>query len=482
MSHPLKILFLAAEVVPYVKVGGLGDVAGALPKALRALGHDVRVCMPRYRAVDGKKWGLEHAVGPFPVPVGPDSRRTEAEVGQVEGIPTFLIWDEQYFGRDKVYGYDDDAQRFVFWGRATLEMLRALNWQPDVIHANDWHAAFVPTYLDTAGRNDSFLAPIASVYTIHNISYHGVTGKAILLFGGLGGLVKHLEVEAPGTVNWMAQGIVHSDVINTVSRRYAQEILTPEYGFGMQDLLKARKDRLWGILNGIDYEAWNPAADPHLAQPFDVQRLDARAANKAALQGAVGLPQRADVPLLGMVTRMADMKGFDLLAGVLDRLMARDVQFVLLGTGDASYEELFGGLPRRFPHKAAVALRFDAALAQQIYGGSDMFLMPSRFEPCGLGQMIAMRYGSIPIVRATGGLADTVSDFDPGRGAGTGFVFGDYTIEAFWNAIERALQTFADKKAWRALQERAMKADFSWAVSAKKYEELYRKAVELHGK
>ncbi len=480
MNHPLKILYLAAEVVPYVKVGGLGDVAGSLPKALRALGHDVRVSMPRYRAVDGKKCNLKRVGEPFSVPVGPSSRRTEAELGELNGVPTYLIWDEQYFGRDKVYGYDDDAQRFVFWGRATLELIKTLGWQPDVIHANDWHTAYAPTFLATAGQRDPFLAPIATVYTIHNLGYHGTTGKTILLFGGLEGLVKHLEVEAPGTVNWMAQGIVHSDMVNTVSPRYAQEILTPEYGYGMQELLKARQERLCGILNGMDYDLWNPASDPHLAQPFDLHHLEARAANKAALQRSTNLPVRAEVPLFSMVTRLVDMKGMDLLVAVLDRLMARDVQLVILGTGEANYEELFNTLPRRFPHKAAVFLRFDAALAQQIYGGADMFLMPSRFEPCGLGQMIAMRYGAIPIVRATGGLADTVRDLEAAQGAGTGFVFNDYVADAFWNAIQRALNAFANKPLWRSLQERAMQADFSWTISAQKYAELYRKAIGFH--
>jgi len=476
-EHPLKVLFLAAEVVPYVKVGGLGDVAGSLPKALRALGHDVRVAMPRYRAVDGKKFELQRVGDPFSVPLGSTTRRTEALVGNVDDVPTYFIWDEQYFGREKVYGYDDDAQRFVFWGRATLEFIKALDWQPDVIHANDWHAAYVPTCLATACQDDDFFTSVASVYTIHNLAYHGTTGKTILLFGGLEDRIKHLEVEAPGTVNWMAQGIVNSDVINTVSSRYAQEILTPEYGYGMQDLLAARKERLSGILNGVDYEVWNPATDTHLAQPFDAERLDERALCKVDLQRAVGLPERADVPVLGLVTRLVDMKGIDLLAAVLDRLMARDVQLVVLGTGDPKYEELYSTLPRRFPQKAAVFLRFDAALAQKIYGGTDMFLMPSRFEPCGLGQIIAMRYGSIPVVRATGGLADTVTAFDAAKESGTGFVFSDYAADALWGAIARALDTFTDKKAWRALQKRAMKADFSWAASAKKYEALYKKAI-----
>jgi len=482
MNQPLKILFLAAEATPYIKVGGLADVSGSLPKALRALGHDVRVAIPRHKQIDGARFGLKLANSPFPVPVGADSKLTEALDAAVDGTPAYFIWDEYYFGRDKVYGYDDDAQRFVFFGRAVLTFIKQIGWQPDVIHAHDWHTAFVPTWLATAGKADPFFAPIASVYTIHNVTYHGATGNTILRFGGLEGHVKHLDVEPPGAVNWMARGILHSDVVNAVSKRYAQEILTPEYSAGMDGLLKARnaEKRLCGIVNGVDYDVFDPATDPYLAQHFDAASLDARALNKAALQREVGLPIRDDVPVMGLISRLVDQKGFDILSAVLDRLFARDVQFVLLGTGDKSYEEAFGALPKRFPQKAAVFIKFDAALAQKIYGGSDLFLMPSRFEPCGLGQIIAMRYGSVPVVRATGGLADTVPDYDPTKGKGSGFTFNEYTSDALWAALERALDTFRDKKAWRGLQERGMKADWSWAASAKKYDELYRKAIEFH--
>ncbi len=482
MNQPLKILFLAAEATPYIKVGGLADVAGSLPKALRALGHDVRLALPRYAPIDGQRFGLKLAASPFQVPVGPDTKLTEVQQAAVEGVPAYFVWDETYFGRDRVYSYDDDAQRFVFFGRAILAFVKHIGWQPDVVHANDWHTAFVPTWLDAAGKSDPFYAPQATVYSIHNVTYHGTTGNTILRFGGLEGRVKHLEVEPPGATNWMARGILHADVVNAVSKRYAQEIQTPEFGAGMDGLLKARNadKRLYGIVNGVDYSVFDPATDPHLAQHFDVVSLDARALDKADLQKKVGLPVREDVPVLGLISRLVDQKGFDILSAILDRLFARDVQFVLLGTGEKNYEEAFGALPKRFPNKAAVLLRFDEALAQKIYGGSDMFLMPSRFEPCGLGQLIAMRYGSVPVVRATGGLADTVADYDPAKGKGTGFAFGEYSGDALWGALERALDVFRDKKAWRGLQERGIKADWSWAASAKKYDELYRKAIEFH--
>jgi len=484
MNPPLKVLFLAAEAAPYIKVGGLADVAGSLPKALRALGHDVRLALPRHKPIDGTHFNLRLGVSPFPVPVGADHRLTEVLEAATDGVPAYFVWDEHYFGRDRVYGYDDDAQRFVFFGRAILAFIRQIGWRPDVIHANDWHTAFVPTWLATAGKADPFYAPIATAYTIHNVTYHGTTGNTILRFAGLEGHVKHLDVEPPGAVNWMARGILHSDVINAVSKRYAQEIQTPEFGAGLDGLLKARsaEKRLCGILNGTDYSVFSPATDPHLAQHFDLTSLDSRALNKAALQREVGLPVRDNVPLIGLISRMVDQKGFDILSAVLDRLFARDMQLVLLGTGDKNYEEAFSALPKRFPNKAAVFIKFDTALAQKIYSGSDLFLMPSRFEPCGLGQIIAMRYGSVPVVRATGGLADTVTEYDPAKGKGTGFTFGDYTSDALWSALEHALETFRDKKAWRGLQERGMRADWSWHASAKKYDELYRKAIEFHKK
>ena len=492
MNQSLKILFLAAEAAPYIKVGGLADVAGSLPKALRALGHDIRLALPRYRSVDGHRFGLKLATPPFPVPIGPDTKLTEVQEAETDGVPAYFTWDETYFGRERVYGYDDDAQRFVFFGRAILAFIKQIGWQPDVIHANDWHTAFVSTWIETAGKSDPFYAPLASVYSIHNVTYHGTTGNTILRFAGLEGHVKHLEVEPPGATNWMARGIFHSDVINAVSKRYAQEIQTPEFGAGLDGLLKTRNadKRLYGIVNGVDYDVFDTATDPYLAQHFDLASLDARAINKAALQKQVGLPLRDEVPVIGLISRLVDQKGFDILSATLDRLFARDVQFILLGTGEKNYEEAFGALPKRFPTKAAVFLKFDEALAQKIYGGSDLFLMPSHFEPCGLGQLIAMRYGSVPVVRATGGLADTVIDYDAplhgaplhgaAKGKGTGFVFGDYTGDALWGALERALDVFRDKKAWRGLQERGIKADWSWAASAKKYDELYRKAIEFH--
>jgi starch synthase len=481
-QKPLKILFLAAEAVPFAKVGGLADVAGSLPKAIRSLGHDVRLMMPRYGTIRSNRFHLEKIGDPFSIPVGPGEEHVHLIGSTLDGgVPVYLIWNELYFSsRDRVYGFEDDAQRFAVFGRASLAALRLLDWKPDVIHTNDWHTGIVPAWLNTVGRRDALYRDIATLFTIHNLAYQGIAGRLILTFAQMEHL-KHLAVEQPGTVNWMAQGIAHADLINTVSPQYAQEVLTPEMGMGLAPLLRERQDRLFGVLNGIDYEQWNPAADPDIPHRFDVAKLDRRVANKTALQQQVRLPVRPEVPLVGMVTRLDGVKGMDLMEPVLEWLLGREAQFVLLGTGQPQYQEMFERVQARFPGGMRACFKFDAVLARRIYAGADMFLMPSAVEPCGLGQMIAMRYGCVPVVRATGGLADTVADYTAKRGRGTGFAFADYTPEACQDALRRALKVYDDKKAWRRLQERSMAVDFSWSVSAQEYVKLYRRAIEVHG-
>ncbi len=485
---PLKILFLAAEAVPFAKVGGLADVAGSLPLAIRALGHDVRLMMPRYGTIRSTQFHLEKIGDPFPIPIGPGEEYVHLIGSTIGGessvqVPVYLIWDELYFSsRDRVYGFEDDAQRFAVFGRASLAALRLLDWKPDVIHVNDWHTGIVPTWLNTEGREDPFYRDIATLFTIHNLAYQGITGRLILTFAQME-YVKHLPVEQPGTVNWMAQGIAHADLVNTVSKQYAREILTPETGMGLSPLLKERQDRLFGVINGIDYEQWNPATDPNIPHRFDVRGLDRRAANKTALQQQARLPVRPDVPLVGMVTRLDEVKGMDLMEPVLEWLLAREgeAQFVLLGTGWPQYHKMFERIQGRFPDRMRAFLKFDDVLARRIYAGADMFLMPSSIEPCGLGQMIAMRYGCVPVVRATGGLADTVADHMAKRGRGTGFVFTDFTPEACRDALERALKVYRKKDAWRRMQKRGMMIDFSWSASAREYVKLYRRAMKVHG-
>ena len=481
VENSLKILFLSAEAVPFAKVGGLADVAGSLPKALQALGHDVRLMIPRYGTISSDDFDLKKIGEPFRVPAGAGKEYVHLIGTTTEDVPVYLLWNEHYFtSREKVYGFEDDAQRFAVFGRGALGALKLLDWMPDVIHANDWHTGSVPTWLDLAGWRDPFFRDIATLFTIHNLAYQGITGRLILRFAQMED-VEHLDVEQPGTVNWMAQGIAHASLVNTVSKRYAAEILSPEMGMGLDPLLRKRKNRLHGVLNGLDYDVWNPVTDPHIPHNFDVERLNRRAANKTALQQQARLPVRSNAPLVGMITRLDQVKGMDLMEPVLDWLLGeRDAQFVLLGTGDPRYHEMFKSVQERYPGQARVFLKFDAVLARRIYASSDMFLMPSFVEPCGLGQMIAMRYGSVPIVRETGGLADTVTDHTSERGHGTGFVFQEKTPEACKHALQRALDVYGDRETWRALQMRGMASDFSWTASAEEYIDLYHRAIELH--
>ena len=481
-QKPLNILFLAAEAVPFAKVGGLADVAGSLPKAIKALGHDVRLMMPRYGTIRSNQFHLEKIGEPFPIPVGPGEEHVHLIGSPLDGgVPVYLIWNELYFSsRDRVYGFEDDAQRFAVFGRASLAALHLLDWKPDVIHANDWHTGIVPAWLNTAGRRDRFYRDIATLFTIHNLAYQGIAGRLILTFAQMEHL-KHLPVEQPGTVNWMAQGVTHADLVNTVSKQYAREILAPDMGMGLGSLLRERQDRLFGVLNGIDYEEWDPATDPNIPHRFGVETLERRVANKTALQQQVRLPVRPEIPVVGMVTRLDGVKGMDLMEPVLEWLLEGEAQFVLLGTGLPEYHDMFERIQARFPDRMHALLKFDAVLARRIYAGADMFLMPSKVEPCGLGQMIAMRYGCVPVVRATGGLVDTVADYTAKRGRGTGFTFTDFTPEACRDALERALRAYRNKRAWRRLQQRGMAADFSWSASAQEYVELYRRAIEVHG-
>jgi starch synthase len=483
MDKPLKILLLSSEAVPFAKVGGLADVAGSLPRALRRLGHDARLALPKYGRINEAEFGLTQVMDSLPVPVGSDHELSSIFESVVEDMPVYLAGNDKYFGREEVYGYDDDGERFVFFCRAVLEMLEKLGWEPDVIHCNDWHTGIIPNWLKTIYEDDPFFADTATVFTIHNLAYQGIFGPKLLEFAGLANydLIPHpTDDELSRLVVLMARGILFADVINTVSEKYAQEILTPEYGERLHPILAQRQDRLFGILNGLDYEVWNPATDRDIAVHYDVDSLDRRMENKLALQREAELPVDPDILLVGVISRLADQKGFDILTEAIDQLMELDLQLVLLGTGEERYHRIFASVAGKYQGQAAVFLKFDAALARCIYAGSDAFLMPSRFEPCGLGQLIAMRYGSVPIVRSTGGLADTVQNYDPATGQGNGFAFSDYSEEALLAAVERALKTYLRKDTWRTLMERGMKADFSWQASARKYVELYHKALEFN--
>lgn len=479
----LNILFVSSEVSPFAKTGGLADVAGSLPQALVTMGHDVRVVMPKYRSITYPM----KTVLDFPVTVR--GRKETAIIresyisnnlpeGQA-GIPVYFIDNYQYFDREDLYCYFDEAERFAFFCRAVVEMLPKLDFRPDVIHCNDWQTGPIPVLVNEQDKFDSFYKATATIFTIHNLFYQGNYPKDCLEVLGLGCDYYHPDkMEFYGQISYLKAGLVYADIINTVSRTYAREIQTQEYGEKMEGLLRKRAHDLYGIVNGIHYCEFDPVTDSCIARNYDHKSIEKKKENKYALQAAMKLPV-GDVPLFGLISRLVDQKGLDLLKEIFGGLMNQDLQFVLLGSGDSHYEEFFRQMAAKYPEKAAVHLGFNGPLAQQIYAGCDMFLMPSRFEPCGLGQLISLRYGTIPIVRATGGLADTVVNYDLITKKGNGFVFKDYRSGELQETIQRALYVYREKKEmWADMVREAMTCDFSWTNSAAEYEKLYTIAIK----
>jgi starch synthase len=479
MPAPLKILFITAEAEPFAKTGGLADVSGSLPKALHRLGHDVRIAMPAYQNIEAAnqtgKWDMGAMPGFLSVPIRGGILPTGVFRTEIPGtsVPVLFIAERSLFDRPKIYGYDDDPYRFSFFARAALELISALHWKPDVIHAHDWHAAPALAWLANNGQADERYRGIASLFTIHNLTYQGRSSWDVLSYLGI--QTHQLVEERYGEVNFMARGIYHSTLINTVSPTYAREILTPDKGASLDGLLRTRHYDLHGILNGLDTEIWNPTMDKNLVKPFRPSELENRIENKRALQVRLGLPQIDNVPILAMVSRLDKQKGLDIIGHTLHTVLngsAGEVQVVVLGSGKKEYEDMFSHLASYHKTKMSVILTYAPELAPLIYGGSDIFLMPSFFEPCGLSQMIAMRYGCVPIVRETGGLADTVRD------GITGFTFYDFKADDFLNAIHRALYIYnTDHDAWQVIQTQGMLNDFSWQQSAYGYQQLYEWAV-----
>ncbi|MGI6632148.1 MAG: glycogen synthase GlgA [Bacillota bacterium] len=481
----LKILVVSSEVAPFAKTGGLADVAGSLPKALALQGNDVRVVLPRYHSISGYS-----TIGDFPVQMGERKetcvvRESRIEAKSKDGsthVPVYFIDNYQYFDRDRYYDYDDDGERFAFFNKSVIPLCGNLGFVPDVIHANDWQSGFVPLLVRCASRRNPAWSETASVFTVHNLRYQGRFPPEVLNFLGLG--MEYYTpggVEYYGDVSFMKAGLLFADVINTVSDTYAKEIQTPEFGEGLDGVLRSRTADLYGIVNGINYHEFNPASDPRIYAPYNSENYDARLQNKYALQRELGLSV-SEEPLLGMVSRLVDQKGLDILLRALPELMSKSIQFVLLGSGDARYEQEFRDLADRYKGRVYVTIGFNGVLAQKIYAGSDIFLMPSRFEPCGLGQLIAMRYGSIPVARKTGGIGDTVRDYDDATGTGTGFLFSDYSARALTTAAERALNAYSDRGKWNRIVRQAMESDFSWNKSAALYTELYLEAMARKGR
>jgi starch synthase len=483
---PLKILFVSPEVVPFAKTGGLADVAGSLPKALKNLGCDIRLVMPLYQSVRQGKFPLRKVIEDLLIPLG--NRQITADIYEGEldkGLPVYFIERDEFFDRRHLYGsakgdFFDNDSRFSFFARGTLNAAQALEFSPDIIHCHDWQTGLIPACLDFGRNSDSFFRNSAAIFTIHNMAYQGSFPETILELAGIPQESFTPEgLEFWGRANLLKAGIVYSQIVNTVSRKYSREIQTTEYGYGLEGILAYRKDDLFGILNGVDYDLWNPETDPFLAANYSLGNLSGKKVCKKDLLARFQLPEgRLQYPLLGIISRLADQKGFDLLAGIMDLLLKKEVSLVVLGTGEEKYHRLFTELAEHYPQKLGIRLSFDNVLAHQIEAGSDMFLMPSLYEPCGLNQIYSLKYGTLPVVRATGGLDDTIIPFDPKTGEGTGFKFIPYQTEALWSALEEALAIYQDQTQWRRLMKKAMAMDFSWRVSAKEYISLYGLAKE----
>lgn len=484
----LRILFVVSEMFPLAKTGGLADVAGSLPKALAKQGHDVRVLIPKYRATYSVDHRTDRVVdlpqipfGGFTLGCGVD----ESDVLKEEEVTVYLIEHFGLYDRDRLYGYDDDWVRFGLLCKVALELPKAINWQPDIIHCHDWQSGLVSTYLRTAYNNDPFFANIATVFTIHNLAYQGIFDPSVREDLGLPSETFQMHgLEFHGRLSFIKGGLYYADMLTTVSPRYSQEIQTEAFGEGMHGLLRDRatQGRLVGILNGIDYGIWNPAKDEYLPVQYDIRNfVKGKNANRQALLERVGLTDTGEM-VIGVVSRLAHQKGFDVVAQAANALMNLPVKLVVLGAGEQ--EPVFAELQNRYPEKIAARLGVvDEELAHLIYAGADAFLMPSRFEPCGLGQMIAMKYGTAPIVHAVGGLADTVQDFDSQTKQGNGFSFTGLTVDNLVATVGRALNVYRDQGLWRALQRNAMKTDFSWDKSAQDYEtKAYAPALRLRRK
>ncbi len=468
----MKVLYATSEAYPFAMSGGLADVAGALPKALRRRLVGCRVIMPLYDTIAPELRAKMNFITSITVPVSWRRQYCGIFEARHDGIIYYLLDNQYYFKRDSLYGFYDDAERFAFFSRAVLEVIPHIDYTPDIIHCNDWQTAMVPVYLDRFYKHDPRYANIKTVYTIHNIQYQGKYGHELI--GDVLGIPNEDAglVTYDGCVNLMKAAIQCSEKVTTVSPTYAREILNPYYSHGLDRILKDYTFKLCGIVNGIDTVVYDPETDPNIYAHYNADDFSNKAVNKAELQKEMGLPEKADTPLVGIVSRLVGHKGFDLVKRVFEELLENNIQFAILGSGEYEFETFFYEMAKKHPDKVAFKLGFIPALARKIYAGADIFLMPSKSEPCGLAQMIALRYGTIPIVRETGGLNDTISD--SGDGKGNGFTFTNYNAHDMKYAVERALMGYNDKDGWNILKKRAMDCDNSWNASAGQYIALYK--------
>ncbi|EGO61725.1 glycogen synthase GlgA [Acetonema longum] len=471
-----KVLFAAAESVPFAKTGGLADVIGSLPKALQKEGWDVRIIMPRYGDIAEPFRRQMQTLATLTVQVGWRNQYCGVQTLVYEGLTFYFLDNEYYFKRPGLYGYYDDGERFAYFSRAVLEALPVIGFQPDIIHCHDWHAAMIPVLLTAQYRQRKQYRRMKTVFTVHNLHYQGHFPYEVL--GDLFGLghehFTNETLEFYGMVNFLKGGLVYSDRLTTVSRSYAAEIQTPFYGEKLEGLLQKRSHELAGIVNGIDYELYNPASDSALFARYDRQSPEKKLFNKTRLQAMLGLQVSESVPMLAVVSRLVKAKGIDLIARVLEEILSRDVQLVILGTGEEKYEGLFRVAAHRHPGQVSANIFFDETLARRIYAASDIFLMPSLFEPCGIGQLIAMRYGSLPLVRETGGLRDTVLSYNEATGEGNGFSFTNYNAHDMLHTMERAVRMYQDRPLWHHLAAQSMSRDYSWQSAARQYVTLYQ--------
>lgn len=476
-------------MMPFAKTGGLADVTGGLPIQIHRLGHEVVTFLPRYKNIKLEEWGFKVVIDRLEIPLG-----SEKEIGRVyyatlpKGIGVYLIDHPDFFCREGLYGtalgdYPDNEKRFIFFQRAVLETLDIVQFKPDILHCHDWQAGLIPAYVKTVYADRPIFKKTKTIYTVHNLAYQGNFPPDSLPATGLSwDLFKMEKLEFYGKISFMKGGLVFADAVTTVSERYSQEIQTKEFGFGLEGVLTKRRANLFGIVNGIDFEEWNPDTDGDIVAKYNLQKISRKAENKIALQKENDFKVDPKIPLLGIVSRLVDQKGIDILIPSLEEIAQLGFQFVLLGTGADAYHQLFREIAKRKRGQFGIHILFDAPMAKRIYAGADIMLFPSVYEPCGLGQMIALRFGTIPVVRETGGLADTIEDFDPASGRGNGFVFKEYAREPFIASLKRAVAVYRDEKAWSLMIKNAMTSDFSWMASAKKYLALYEALVKSKSK
>lgn len=481
----MNILFASSEVFPFAKTGGLADVAGALPLALKELGHDVRVIMPRYKTVDKHSQALKDLNKTISVPIGMETKNGKLFEGKLfESVPIYFLDQPQYFQRDFLYGqpnqeYPDNASRYIYFCRGVLETCKEIGFQPDIIHCNDWQTGLIPVYLKITYKNDGFFSRTGTVFTIHNLAYQGNFQPSDISLAHLPWDVYNMEgVEFYDKFSFLKSGLMYSDILTTVSKSYKDEICTPEHGFGMDGILRSRENNLFGILNGVDYTKWNPETNPWIKKNYGLENLEDKQECRKDLINELGLKVSASTPIICFVSRLSYQKGFELLKEGMQQIMKQGFAFVGIGAGQIEYQDYFQNLPKQFPGRCATFVGYKESLAHKTLAGSDMLLLPSQFEPCGLTQLYALKYGSVPIVRSVGGLKDTIQNFSSFSKKGTGFKFHGFATTHMDRSIKRARDVFMEQPVWKQLIVNGMKKDYGWNRSAREYQKLYNDILE----